>query len=124
MIWFRFLQLFLFGTTLTFAFMLAVILLGIGAGGLAASLWLRRDPAAHRWLPAVAAAAALATTLGYAWFSPWYRGAAFSISQPDATLVLALRLMSATSLVSACCSPCRGRRCATSCPAPAKPRGG
>ena len=99
-IWFRFLQLFLFGTTLTFAFMLAVILLGIGAGGLAASSWLRRDPAAHRWLPAVAAAAALATTLGYAWFSPWYRGAAFSISQPDATLVLSLRLMAATSLVS------------------------
>ena len=99
-IWFRFLQLFLFGTTLTFAFMLAVILLGIGAGGLTASLWLRRDPAAHRWLPLVAAAAALATTLGYAWFSPWYHGAAFSISQPDATLVLALRLMSAPALVS------------------------
>ena len=99
-VWFRFLQLFLFGTTLTFAFMLAVILAGIGGGGLAASLWLRRDPAAHRWLPAVAAAAALATTLGYALFSPWYRGAAFSISQPDATLVLALRLMAATSFAS------------------------
>jgi spermidine synthase len=99
-IWFRFLQLFLFGTTLTFAFMLAVILLGVGLGGLAASLWLRWNPAGHRWLPAVAAAAALATTLSYAFFSPWYRGAAFFISQPDATLVLSLRLMLATSLVS------------------------
>ena len=99
-IWFRFLQLFLFGTTLTFAFMLAVILFGVGAGGLAASLWLRRDPAGHRWLPAVAGAAALATTAGYARFSPWYHGAAFFISQPTATLVLSLRLMLATSVVS------------------------
>jgi predicted membrane-bound spermidine synthase len=99
-IWFRFLQLFLFGTTLTFAFMLAVILLGVGGGGLAASLWLRRDPTGHRWLPAVAAAAVLATVGSYAFFSPWYRGSAFFISQPDATLVLSLRLMLATSLVS------------------------
>jgi hypothetical protein len=36
-IWFRFLQLFLFGTAMTFAFMLAVILFGIAAGGLAAA---------------------------------------------------------------------------------------
>jgi spermidine synthase len=99
-IWFRFLQLFLFGTTLTFAFMLAVILFGVGAGGLAASAWLRRDPDAHRWLAVVASAAAVATTLSYALFSPWYRGAAFFISQPDATLALSLRLMLATSLVS------------------------
>ena len=99
-IWFRFLQLFLFGTAMTFAFMLAVVLLGIAAGGLAASLWLRRDPAGHRWLPAVAGAAALATIAGYAAFSPWYRGAAFFIDQPDATLALSLRLMLATSVLS------------------------
>ncbi len=99
-IWFRFLQLFVFGTTLTFAFMLAVILLGVGAGGLGASLWLRRDPGAHRWLPAVASAATLVTTSSYELFSPWYRGAAFFISQPDATMVVSLRLMLASSLVS------------------------
>lgn len=99
-IWFRFLQLFLFGTAMTFAFMLAMILLGIAAGGLAASLWLRRDPAAHRWLPVVAGATALATIAGYAAFSPWYRGAAFFIDQPDATLALSLRLMLATSVLS------------------------
>ncbi len=99
-IWFRFLQLFLFGTAMTFAFMLAVILLGIAAGGLAASAWLRRDPAGHRWLPAVAGATALATIAGYAAFSPWYRGAAFFIDQPDATLALSLRLMLATSVLS------------------------
>jgi predicted membrane-bound spermidine synthase len=99
-IWFRFLQLFLFGTAPTFAFMLAVILLGIGAGGLVASFWLRRDPTGHRWLPAVAALAALATTASYAAFSPFTGGAAFSISQPGATLALSLRLMFATSLLS------------------------
>jgi spermidine synthase len=99
-IWFRFLQLFLFGTTLTFAFMLAVILVGVGAGGLVASLWLRRDPAAHRFLPAVAGGAVLATTASYAFFSPWHGGAAFFIAQPGATAVLSLRLMLATSMVS------------------------
>jgi len=99
-IWFRFLQLFVFGTTLAFAFMLAVILLGVGAGGLAASRWLRRDPEAHRFLPVVGAGAAVATTLTYAAFSPWHRGTAFSISQPDTTLLLSIRLMLPTSLVS------------------------
>ena len=99
-IWFRFLQLFVFGTTLTFAFMLAVILLGVGAGSLGASLWLRRDPAGHRFMPVVAGSAALATILSYAMFSPSYRGVAFFISQPDATLVLSLRLMLATSVAS------------------------
>lgn len=99
-VWFRFLQLFLFGTTLTFAFMLAVILFGVGVGGLCASAWLRRNPAAHLWLPAAAGAAGLATTLAYAIFSPEYSGATFFISQADGTLVLSLRLMLATSLIS------------------------
>src|SRR4029434_5995462 len=65
-----------------------------------ASAWLRRDPTAHRWLPAVAGVAAAATAISYAAFSPWYRGVAFFISQPDATLVLSWRLMLATALVS------------------------
>jgi predicted membrane-bound spermidine synthase len=99
-VWFRFLQLFLFGTALTFAFMLAVILVGIGLGGVFASLWLRRDPGAHRWLSAVAALGAWAALLGYAAFSPWLGGAAFFISRPDATLALSLRLMLPASLVS------------------------
>ncbi|MBW2396881.1 MAG: fused MFS/spermidine synthase, partial [Deltaproteobacteria bacterium] len=47
-VWFRFLVLFVHGTSLTFAVMLGVVLLGIGLGGLAGSRWLafRRD--AHR----------------------------------------------------------------------------
>ena len=42
-IWFRLLQLFVFGTSFIFAAMLAAILLGIGAGGVIASRWLGRD---------------------------------------------------------------------------------
>lgn len=99
-VWFRFLQLFLFGTALTFAFMLAVVLVGIGLGGLAASLWLRRDPRAHRWLSAVGALAAWAVLLGYAAFSPRLGEDAFFISRPDATLLLSLRLMLPASLAS------------------------
>ncbi len=99
-VWFRFLQLFLFGTALTFAFMLAVVLVGIGLGGLLASLWLRRDPRAHRWLSAVGALAGWAVLLGYAAFSPWLGEDAFFISRPDATLLLSLRLMLPASLAS------------------------
>ena len=109
-IWFRFLQLFLFGTSLAFAVMLAVVLLGVGAGGLVASLWLRRDPRAHRWLPAVAAAAGLATIVSYASFSPSAGdgGGTFFISQPGATLALSLRLMLAPSLASGVLFPLVG----------------
>ena len=96
-VWFRFLQLFLFGTTLTFAFMLAVILLGLGLGGLAASAWLRRDPRCHRWLPAVPAASAASVVVTYAAFTPHISSidgaATFFVAHPGATLVLSLRLM-------------------------------
>ena len=59
-IWFRFLQLFVFGTSFIFAAMLAAILLGIGAGGVIASRWLGRDTQAQRFAPLVALAAGVA----------------------------------------------------------------
>ena len=44
-VWFRFMLLYTFGTSLVFSIMLAVVLAGIGVGGTAASWWLRRrDP--------------------------------------------------------------------------------
>ena len=46
-VWFRFLQLFVFGTQLAFALMLATVLAGIALGGLLAAAWLRRRPASH-----------------------------------------------------------------------------
>jgi spermidine synthase len=122
-IWFRFLQLFLFGTALTFAFMLAVVLLGVGLGGLLASLWLRRDPAGYRWLPAVAALAALATTLSYAVFSPRISHASFFIACSDATLILSLRLMLPTALFSGALFTLQGAALRRELPGPAQTSG-
>ncbi|MCP3984108.1 MAG: spermidine synthase [bacterium] len=47
-VWFRFLVLFVHGTSLTFAVMLSVVLLGIGLGGLIGSRWLAFRQEAHR----------------------------------------------------------------------------
>jgi len=67
-VWFRFLQLFLLGTSVVFAAMLSVVLLGIGAGGLIASFWLGRDDEAHRWLPGLALLAGALSLATYATF--------------------------------------------------------
>lgn len=67
-VWFRFLLLFVVGTTLSFAVMLAVVLGGIALGGLAGGLWLRRDPEAFRFAAIVSLAAGLCCALGYAGF--------------------------------------------------------
>src|SRR5512141_3192731 len=45
-VWLRFLPLFVFGSQLVFALMLATILAGIGLGGLLAAAWLDRRPGA------------------------------------------------------------------------------
>ena len=50
-IWFRFLILFVAGTPYTFAVMLAVVLAGIGCGGLIASAWLKAREEAWRSIP-------------------------------------------------------------------------
>jgi spermidine synthase len=65
-VWFRLLLMFVFGTSLAFAVLLAVVLLGIGLGGLAAGIWLRREQAAGEWLPALALAAGGVTAWNYA----------------------------------------------------------
>ncbi len=67
-IWFRFLLLFVIGTTLSFAVMLAVVLAGIALGGLAASAWLRHDEESFRYAIVVSLAAGLCTALSYAAF--------------------------------------------------------
>ena len=67
-IWFRFLALFVQSTSLAFALLLAVVLLGIAAGGLAGAAWLRRTPnAAEHAQPILLVAGAL-TLLTYASF--------------------------------------------------------
>ncbi len=66
-VWFRLLLLFVDGTSLAFAVMLAVILLGIGLGGLAASVWLALHGGAPRLLPHAAGLAGILTLASY-----WY----------------------------------------------------
>ena len=67
---FRFLLLFIDGTPLLFAVMLAVVLAGIGLGGLVAARVSRRRPLSGGMARAAAAAAALAVVGAYAAY-PW-----------------------------------------------------
>ena len=67
-VWFRFLALFVYGTSLVFAVLLAVVLAGIGLGGLAAARWLRRGGRAAPQLPSLALLSGCAALLGYAGF--------------------------------------------------------
>jgi len=65
-VWFRFLSLFVYGTSLVFAVLLAVVLAGISLGGLAAGRWIGRGGDARASLPALALASGAAVLLTYA----------------------------------------------------------
>jgi predicted membrane-bound spermidine synthase len=67
-VWFRFLILFTLPGSLAFALMLAVVLLGIGLGGLLGGRWLARDAGAHRLAPGLLGCAALLCVASYAGF--------------------------------------------------------
>src|SRR5204862_5091485 len=64
-IWFRLLILLVYGTTMAFAVMLAVVLLGIALGGLLAGALTRSDERGARFLPMVALFAGSATAWAY-----------------------------------------------------------
>jgi spermidine synthase len=87
------------GTSLTFALMLAVVLLGIGAGGLLAWAWLRLDTRAEHFLRAVILTAGSLTVVTYAAFQDVADLQSFSVS-PARVLTLGLRLMLPVSLLS------------------------
>lgn len=67
-VWFRFLLLSVSGTALAFAVMLAVVLAGIGLGGLLGSLWLARRPGAFAHASSVALWTGIACVSTYAFF--------------------------------------------------------
>ncbi|MBU2490311.1 MAG: fused MFS/spermidine synthase [Proteobacteria bacterium] len=67
-VWFRFLLLYIGPYSWPLAVMLASVLLGIAAGGLAASRWFVRDPDAHRHLSAILLAGGCVLVLLYAGF--------------------------------------------------------
>lgn len=99
-VWFRFLQLFVYGTNLVFAAMLAVVLLGIGTGGVIASRWLGRVPRAHRATPVIALAAGVAIEICYGVFDPHVGGVVFTTADTWGAAWLLLRLMLPTSVLS------------------------
>jgi predicted membrane-bound spermidine synthase len=64
-VWFRFFLLFTSALSWNLALMLATVLAGIGAGGIAGAAWLERHPDAYRQLSRVAAASGIALALLY-----------------------------------------------------------
>ncbi len=99
-VWFRFLQLFVYGTSFIFAAMLAVVLLGIGLGGLIAGRWLGQDPRGQRFAPLVALVAAIGVEVTYAVFEPRVGGVAYTIANAPGAFLLFVRLMLPTSVLS------------------------
>jgi spermidine synthase len=67
-IWFRFLRLYVVSSPTAFAIMLAVVLAGIGLGGVVAGALYRRSVRLNRLLPALLLLAAIATLLSYLLF--------------------------------------------------------
>jgi predicted membrane-bound spermidine synthase len=67
-VWFRFLALFVHTDTLAFSLLLAVVLGGIGSGGVAASRWMARDPDAPRFAAALACVCGVLCVAAYAGF--------------------------------------------------------
>jgi spermidine synthase len=98
-IWFRFLAMFVVTGTLAFSMMLAVVLVGIGTGGLVASKILERRACASRFLPIIAWAQAICCVVAYAGFQI---GSASGSRADDwlAMLTLSLRLILPVSLLS------------------------
>lgn len=100
-VWFRFLLLFVHGTSWTFSAMLGVVLLGIAAGGLAASAWQRRDRAAHRALPLLALLAGALGSACYLALEPAVAPHAARLVLDSLTILrLSAQLMLPVSLVS------------------------
>jgi predicted membrane-bound spermidine synthase len=100
-VWFRFLLLYVLGTSPVFAAMLAVVLLGISAGGLAGGALLRARPHAYDLAPLVALGSALAVVVGYAGYATWLGNGASAFHFGVAAAVhLALPLMLPTCFLS------------------------
>ncbi len=99
-VWFRFLILFFNAYSIAFAIMLAVVLAGIGLGGVIGSWWFRLQPLAHRYIVPLAFSAGAASIAAYSIFgylSGFLRGDAYSWSY---VLCLSLPLMFPVCLIS------------------------
>jgi spermidine synthase len=108
-VWFRFLHLFVHSGAAAFAWMLAVVLGGIGLGGLAGGAWLRRRPRALDHAASVALVAGIATVALYAGFHRSSALAAGGRAADPATVAwLAAALALPVSLLSGALFPLLG----------------
>ncbi len=101
-VWFRILLLFTHPSSLAFALMLAVVLAGIGGGGLVAGSWLKRDPHAFRYATLMAflsGAVCIASYIAFPRVVAAYSGTVYIVAPKD-ILWLSVCLMLATSLCS------------------------
>ena len=102
-IWFRFLRLYVVSSATAFAIMLAVVLAGIGLGGMAAGTINRRLARLHQLLPALLLLTAIATLSSYLFFpgeAVRTPAGAFSLASPWQIAILCVALMFPASFLS------------------------
>jgi spermidine synthase len=102
-IWFRFLRLYVVSTPTAFAIMLAIVLAGIGLGGIAAGIILRRSARSNHLLPVLLLLTAIAVLLSYLFFpgeAVKTPGGAFSLASWPQIALLCLALMFPVSFLS------------------------
>ncbi|HVU23968.1 MAG TPA: hypothetical protein VHE13_07570 [Opitutus sp.] len=102
-VWLRFLRLYLASSAASFAIMLAVVLAGIGIGGLVAGLMHRHATAPGKWLAPLLLLAAVLTLASYAGFpipANANAGGAFNVEAWSRIALLSAALMLPVALVS------------------------
>ena len=102
-IWFRFLRLYVVSTPTAFAIMLAIVLAGIGLGGITAGMMLRRPDRSNQLLPILLLLTALSVLLSYLFFpgeAVKTPGGAFSLASWPQIALLCLALMFPVSFLS------------------------
>ena len=107
-IWFRFLRLYVASSPTAFAVMLAVVLAGIGLGGVAAGAIHRRSTCLNRFLPVLLLLAAIAVLLSYLFFpgeAVRTPTGAFSLASWHQIALLCLALMFPVAFLSGALFP-------------------
>ncbi|HEX4697382.1 MAG TPA: hypothetical protein VH254_06880 [Candidatus Udaeobacter sp.] len=102
-IWFRFLRLYIISTPTAFAIMLAIVLGGIGLGGITAGVLLRRSARSNQLLPILLLLTAIAVLLSYVFFpgeAVKTPGGAFSLASWPQIALLCMALMFPVSFLS------------------------
>jgi spermidine synthase len=102
-VWFRFLRLYVASTSTAFCVMLAVVLLGIGLGGVASSMISRRLASPQKLLPVILLLAAIGTLLTYVFFpvpAPQTDANAFHVESWQQIEWLSLALMFPVAFLS------------------------